>query len=352
MRLSLLMKLLLYRFFSARFGKKILNALSFWVKAKNLGASKKEKKHPFLIAITVDTESGYVDKNERRIWQREKPDAFEGYYFGIKNLFAVFDKYKVKSTFFLSTQCFSAENREYRLIKGQLDSLLKNKHELGLHLHPDSDFALQKKMMRKFNATSAFFYDYKEKYGIIKAAREIIKNNLGRNAEKNLISFRWGNWALDSGGARALDSLGFKIDSSATPGIKGHLNDTMKYDWSKVRTHYPWKLSINDYQSVKDSNSSIIEMPIATFTFFGIKLRADPVNSVLLNRAFIEYYRKADRSEKPFVFVVITHSPEATYKDGKITRTLKDLEDFIISAKKFEDVMFVSLREAYKESFA
>ena len=347
MKLMLKAKLFLYRFLSTNPGKSILNLLSFGVKAENLGPEKEKKCH-FLVAITVDTESGYVDRDERRVWQKEKPEAFQGYYLGIRNLLSVFDKYKIKSIFFLSTQCFSSKGKERKLIDKEIKNLIKNKHELGLHLHPDSDFALQKKSGRKFNATSAFFYSYEEKFKIIKSTRELIKENLGKNAEKNLISFRWGNWALDSGGVKALNKLGFKIDSSATPGIKGHLNDTMKYDWSRVKRHYPWILSIKDYQETSHNNSNTMEMPIATFDFFGLTLRADPVNSILVNKAFIEYYRNANRSEKPFPFVVITHSSEATTKEGNETTALKDLEGFIKFAKKYPDVRFVSLKDAHR----
>lgn len=345
MKPLLKIKLLLYRFFSANFGRLMLNAISFGIKVHNLG-QKKGGKCYFLVAITVDTESGYVDKDGRRVWQREKPKAFEGYHHGIRNLLSVFDRHKLKGTFFLSTQCFSAEGKERALIDKQLKNLIKNKHELGLHLHPDSDSALQKKLGRKFNATSAFFYGYNEKHSIIKAAKGLIKENLGKKIENGIISFRWGNWALDSDGVKALDNLGFKIDSSAVPGIKGHFSDTMKYDWSSVSRHYPWKLSTTDYKATSHNNSKIIEMPIATFDFFGATLRADPVNSILLNRAFMEYYKKADRSEKPFIFVVLTHSSEATMKNGKRTKALQDLENFIIFSKKCGDVKFVTLKEA------
>lgn len=346
--MKLAAKLFLYRLFSSSLGKSILKILSLGVKAGNLGP-KKEKKYPFLVAITVDTESGYVNKGERRTWQREKPEAFEGFYYGIKNLLYVFGRYNVKGTFFLSTQCFSARGKEQSLINKELKELIKNNNELGLHLHTDSDFSLQKKLGRKFNATSAFFYTYEEKLKIIRAARDLIKENLGKDIEKKLISFRWGNWALDSDGAKALNEQGFKIDSSAIPGIKGHLNDEMKYDWSRVNRHYPWKLSIKDYQSTVHDNSDIMEIPIATFSFFGLKLRANPVKSVLLNMAFEEYYKKADRSEKPFVFVVLTHSSESTMKDSGFTRALNDLENFIKFSKRYKDVKFVTMKEAYEQ---
>ena len=341
-------KLLLYRFFSTYLGKLILQLLSFGVAVKNLGNAKKQKKHHFIVAITIDTESGYVSKGERRVWQKENPKAFQGYYSGIRNLLKLFDKHKIKTAFFLSTQCFSSKGDEHKKIMEEIGDAIKKWHEIGLHLHPDSDFSLQKKLGRKFNATSAFFYNYEEKFRIIKAARELIKENLGKNIEKNLISFRWGNWALDTEGAMALDRLGFKIDSSATPGIKGHAHDAMKYDWSRVKKHYPWKLSVKDYEATAHNDSGIMEIPIATFDFFGMTLRADPVNSILLNKAFMEYHRNADRSEKPFVFVVITHSSEATYSDGRPTKALEDLDGFISLAKKHNDVEFCTLYEAYQ----
>ena len=347
MKPNLKIKLFLYRFSSTYFGKSILQLLSSGVKVRNIGNGKKEKKYPFLIIITTDTEAGYVEKNQRRVWQMENPNAFEGYYYGLRNLMDVFNKHKIRTTFFLSTQCFSSKGNEYNQIKKEFNNMIKKRHEIGLHLHPDSDFSIQKKLSKKFNATSAFFYNYEEKLRIIKAGKELIKENLGKNAYKNLISFRWGNWALDSEGAKALNTTGFRVDSSAIPGIKGHTHDTMKYDWSKVNRHYPWKLSLIDYQSTIHNNSNIIEIPITTFDFFGLKLMADPVNSILLNKAFVEYYKKSDRSEKPFPFVVITHSSEATTKDGKSTQALKDLDAFINFAKKHKDVEFVTLREAY-----
>ncbi len=350
MKRTLRIKLFLYRFVSTALGKALLRLMSFGVRVKNLDGKKEKnpKKYPFLVVITTDTEAGYVNKDERRIWQKEDPEAFIGYYYGIRNLMNIFDKHRIKTTFFLSTQCFSSKGAEYNKIKKELGNAIRKEHEIGLHLHPDSDIALQKKLLRKFNATSAFFYTYREKLKIIKAAKGLIEKHLGKTIGKKLISFRWGNWALDSNGARALNKLGFRVDSSATPGIKGHFRAKTKYDWSKVKRHYPWKLSITDYQATNHNNSNIMEVPIATFDFFGIKLRADPVNSVLLNRAFMEYYKKADRSKKSFPFVVITHSCESMYYDGKPTRALKDLDSFISLAKKNGDVEFVTLKEAYE----
>ena len=70
------LKLLLYRFFTALFGKSLLNLCSFGVKV-GIKDEKKPKKYQFLIIITTDTESGYVGGNERRVWQMENPENFD-----------------------------------------------------------------------------------------------------------------------------------------------------------------------------------------------------------------------------------------------------------------------------------
>ena len=349
MKITLKIKLFLYRFFSTSFGKNILHMLSFGVRVKNLKNSRKPKNYPFFVVITTDTESGYVNAGERRVWQKEDPRAYSGYHYGMRNLMKIFDKHKIKTTFFLSTNCFSSIGKEYNSIKKELENIIRKGQEIGLHLHPDSDLALQKELSKRFDATSAFFYDYKEKLSMIKASKKLIEQNLGKSVVKNLISFRWGNWALDTDGAKALNKSGFKIDSSSTPGINGHTNDSMRYDWSSVKSHYPWKLSTKNYRATNHNNSNITEIPIATFDFFGLKLRADPVNSVLLNKAFLEYYGQINRLEQPFPFVVITHSSEATNKDGQETQALKDLDAFINFAKKQKNVEFVTLGQAYEK---
>ena len=79
------LKLLVYRILSTKLGNFLLKFISFGVSVKNLPKNDNRKTKPFIVAITIDTESGYVDKNERRIWQKENPEAFIGFYKGIEN---------------------------------------------------------------------------------------------------------------------------------------------------------------------------------------------------------------------------------------------------------------------------
>lgn len=336
-------KIKLYRFFNTTLGKSILKLLSGFAYAKGLPKSKAKNKLPFIISITIDTESGYIKKNEHRVWQKSEPTAYIGFYKGIENWRALLNKYKAKATFFLSTNCFNAKGEEYKKIVQQLKLLLKEGHEIGLHMHPDSDLALQSSLGKKFHSTSAKFFNSEEINELIAEGKSMIKKHLGINA----ISFRWGNWALNTDAVNALEKNGFKIDSSATPGIKGHQNDGMSYDWSNAALHYPWKLSAIDYQNTNHQNSDVLEIPIATFNFLGFRLRADPANSALLSASFEHYYKNADRSKKNFIFVVISHSIESAYKDGSPAKVVRAMEEFIVHSKKHSDVKFMRLEDAY-----
>ena len=64
------LKLLAYRILSTKLGNLLLNSFSFGISVKSLPKNINKKTKPFIVAITIDTESGYVDTNERRIWQR------------------------------------------------------------------------------------------------------------------------------------------------------------------------------------------------------------------------------------------------------------------------------------------
>ncbi len=107
-----------------------------------------------------------------------------------------------------------------KIIK-QISFLDKENHEIGLHLHPDSDLALQNKFKTKFDYTSARFYKFNQIKGFLTASKNLIAENTAKELSKKIVSFRWGNWALDTNAVKALQETGFRIDSSAVPGIKG-----------------------------------------------------------------------------------------------------------------------------------
>lgn len=351
MKVNRYVKAVIYQLLNTRLFNSLLNVVSpYLITVKNFNNKfSNNTKSPFLVAITVDTESGFVNSNESRLWANENPKAFQGYYHGTNNWREIAKGNDIKITFLLCTQCFNSEGNEYEKIIKQLKQAYREGHEIGFHLHPKNDYALQKYLDKSLNYTSARFYDYESMKEMLNAGRELIRENLGDEIADNVISFRWGNWGLNSSAVKALQDTGYKVDTSACPQIKGHQNGEMFYDWSNVDYRYPWILSLEDYQSIKEQNSSVIELPIATFKFFNTYFRADPALGSLLINAFDYYYEHADRSKKSFVFVINSHSSEGTYRNGKPTKIIDTMNKFIKHAKLFDDVVFVTLRDTYEK---
>ena len=92
------LKIGLYNILRKKLGKKSLGMLSKSISVKNLKKSKNKPKEKFLISITIDTESGYVKKNNERVWQKTNPRAYIGYYRGIENWRNLLNRYNAKAT--------------------------------------------------------------------------------------------------------------------------------------------------------------------------------------------------------------------------------------------------------------
>ena len=335
----------MYRFFNSRFGNPILKSLGKYIYVNNLNKKKTRNKYPFHISITIDTESGYIKKNDQRVWQKSNPKEYIGYYKGIENWRNLLNKYDINATFFLSTNCFSAEKKILEKIKTQLKLLIKEGHEIGLHIHPDSDLALQKITKQKYKYTSAKYYSKKELNTIISVSKKLIKNHLGIVPK----SIRWGNWALNTNSVDILEKNKFILDSSATPGIKGHKNKPNEYNWSISKSPHPWYLSKKNYQKIKKPFSNVLEIPISTFKFFGKTLRADPANLELLKSSFDYYSKNVDRSTKPYCFVIISHSNESTHKNGTTTKVISTMDEFIKHVIRNKNTKFVTLIDHHKQ---
>jgi hypothetical protein len=296
------------------------------------------KKRPFYIILTIDTESGYVTNNEERLWQVNYPQLYQGFYYGIKNWLDLLNKHKIRANFMLSGQCFSAKGREKKLIDQQLSNLLQQNHELGYHLHPRSDQSLQQVLGKKLQYTSSKFYSKLEIDKMLKAARYLLEKNLSTKINKQIISFRWGNYGLYQHAFSLLENSGFIIDSSACSGKKGHELDDKVFDWSKIKTPFPFYLK----------NSQTLEIPVTTFSFLNKILVVNPIYHNWLEQIFIKYWFLNNKINNQFFFVILSHSSEGTHKNGEPTRTVFAADQFIKKVKKYENVRFITFKEAYE----
>ena len=271
------------------------------------------KSHEKTALITIDCESGFLKNNKGREWMFQNPEAFQGYYAGIENILDLLKSYNLKATFFLSTQCFSSKGAERTKIINILNRIVEEGHELGLHMHPKEDFAVQKFLKRKFLFSGAKFYTEKELEIMIISSLGLIRKNLGEKIADRMISFRFGNYAIDKKLFPILEKKGFLIDSTICPGCSGNIGTDTEYDWE----HYN-NPGINKMDG-------LIEVPITTFSVFGRK-RADPSLGALAEVAL--------EKSSCFPFVIMTHSSECTYENGSPTYVLANLENLIRTAKK------------------
>jgi peptidoglycan/xylan/chitin deacetylase (PgdA/CDA1 family) len=332
---------LLYRATANAPSQAALRWLARAISVPNLAPATRAPRHPFLVAVTIDTEGGYVESDERRRWQGELPDAFQGYVEGVRNVRRVLDDAGVRATFLVSTHGLGAPDAVRGEIVAELSRARDAGHEIGLHLHPTSDRALRRRVGASV-AVEGGGFDDAAKIRLVRAATAMIDEAIGVTP----VSFRWGNWGLDAGGVRALEACAFLVDSSAIPGC----GDTRRprdprFDWRRARSHAPWRLDRRDHQSTI-GDGSVVEIPIATCRWHGRYWRADPLFAPLLDAMLAHYYEHAPRDRAPFPFVLMTHSSEATTRDGHATRALRDLASFVRAAKRYADVEFVTLREA------
>jgi peptidoglycan/xylan/chitin deacetylase (PgdA/CDA1 family) len=197
--------------------------------------------------VTVDTEP---DCDVR--WRRTSPLTFESILVGIgKTLRPIWDKYGVRPVYFISPEV-AADRRCCEVIKEEI----KRGAEVGTHLH--SEYIGPVKTYHEAAGTVSnefpcYAHDTDTEMAKIRNLTELIKTNLGAVP----ISYRAARYGTDLDTIKSLEKLGYKIDSSITPGI----------DWSgqggpdhSRAPNQPYFISLGDYY--KSGKSSILEVPI------------------------------------------------------------------------------------------
>jgi hypothetical protein len=323
-----MLKELAYRTACTDAGTAILRRLGRLVDVPELPRRPRQARHPFELVVTIDTEGGYVAPGERRVWQGREPSAFQGFVDGVRNVLDALARHGVKATFLVSPHGFSAKGRTLLAVERVLSRVLEEGHEIGLHLHPTSDRAIAAALGRTFATGTARELDEGDRRALLTTGRRLLEEHVHVRAE----SFRWGNWGLDRGSAGDVAASGFRIDSSAVPRLSDRRE--RRFDWRASRERSPWIIA-----------PGLLEVPIATYRVGATWLRADPLYGALLHRAFDVYRARAPRDDAPFPFVLMTHSTEATYRDGAPTRTLAALDRFLAHALRDEDVRAIRLRD-------
>ncbi len=291
-----------------------------------------------LLVITVDTEGGYVNRSERRLWQGSAPLAFQGYVDGIRNVTEVLDRHGVKGTFFVAPHGRSATGATLAAVERAIRSIPGGGHEIGLHIHPSSDVALARRTGRSFASGRACDLAVTDLELLAASGRALLEELLEPRAVLDTV--RWGNWALDERAAHILAAAGFRVDSSAVPGLRDR-GARPRFDWTHARSTEPWSIV-----------PGLLEVPIAMFRLFGRLCRADLLYGSLVSAALNRHASRAPNiadPTSPLVFVATTHSTEATYADGSPTHVVSALDALLAFARESPLVEVVTLREAVRQ---
>ncbi|MFH1371303.1 MAG: hypothetical protein ABII09_08485 [Planctomycetota bacterium] len=197
--------------------------------------------------VTIDTEPD-CDVH----WRRSQPLTFKSVTFGIPHILRpIWNNFAVKPVYFVSPEV--VENEPCcRAIRDEM----KLGAEIGAHLH--SEYIGPQKKHEDFAGTSSnefpcHAYDTEIESAKIKNLTGLIEKNLGIRP----VSYRAARYGADIDTIKALEKLGYKIDSSVTPGISWKKQGGPDHSRAPKQ---PYFISQTDYYSAGDT--SILEIPI------------------------------------------------------------------------------------------
>lgn len=287
------------------------------------------------IIWAIDVEGGYIDQNLNRIWMREDPKGSQGFFEGFKLWQNLFDKYSIPATFFISSQGFYFSPKKYReLIKKALIS----GHEIGYHLHLAEDQIIQSSLNFLADKNSSRFYNHRQLASIFQTIRSQLNKYLGKRINNEIISFRWGNWGLNSTAVfNILKRHNFMIDSSALPGQKGHLSDDRFYDWTgyEMKT-FPKKIN------------GVWEIPTSTFIMLNIRFKADPLFGHLLKKFIEEQSNLVIKTKKSRLVVIFSHSSEIVTKNKQKSYLCNLTNDVLWALKPYKNIEYLTMNKFVK----
>ncbi len=189
------------------------------------------------IIITLDTE---MDADIH--WKKKEPVEFSSVLRGIPEIYRpLWDKHNICPIYFVSPEV--VENDECcEVLKGEIE----NGAVIGAHLHPEYIEPEREQISNiETEKFPCFGYTYEIEKEKLKNLRDLIRLKLGYDP----IWYRAARFGADEDTMKILEELGFKYDSSFTPGI----------DWSSKGGPDYSKISINPF---KINGRDIKEYPV------------------------------------------------------------------------------------------
>ena len=186
-------------------------------------------------------------------------------------LIEVLDKYNAKATFFVDAAYLyrlselmegnELLREDYEKVTQQLRWLVKNGHDVQLHIHPQWYNASYQD--GKWMLTTTYYklsdLDENKVYSLFSKSKDLLESIV----KKPVIAFRAGGYSIQTfhNINKLFKRSGIKIDSSALP-MKKSLVGPQTYDYTAIVPGATY--TFNENIETKDKNGSFIEIPITT----------------------------------------------------------------------------------------
>lgn len=279
------------------------------------------------VLISIDTEG---PAGEDPITSLVFGKTRDGNEYGIRYLMKLFDRYGAKGLFFVDF----AEAWDYgeRKIESAVDSILRNGHDVGVHLHPDHMADKERRYLWQ--------YSFEEQYEMISKCTELYEKIVG----KRPLSFRAGRYGANNNTIRILNQLNYKYDMSKFYGNRYcKLND---------------EVCSNRIKKIKETN--IIEVPVTSFRSYNSfhYSRFDKVDCSMDFNEFKRVINQVIAADCVDVVSLFVHSfsvlnwrkhPDIPRFSKRLNRRLVNQLEYVF---EHDNIVFVSEKELDNINFA
>lgn len=279
------------------------------------------------LAVTID-----VEPDCSPTWHYSDPLSFTAVSKGIAGLLhPLFLQFGIEPTYLINNVVLEDE-QSISIFKE-----LKGAFELGTHLHGDfiepgkihSDYAGKDGVMNQC------FLDPEVEFGKLKNITELFTERFGYKP----VSFRAGRFSAGKNTMRCLEKLGYKVDTSVTPGIIW--NDASRekpVDFSEAPNQPYWT---NDFTFPYSSQQkSILQVPVTILSKrkWGILKRVSwlrPFYSDSSQMIRISKRLMNGNQNRPIVLNMMFHNVEVMQGLNPYTRSNTDVSEYLDSMKRF-----------------
>jgi hypothetical protein len=299
-----------------------------------------------------------VEPDSTSNWHYRNPLSFQGVREGIGHvLHPLFLKHGVSPTYLINNVVLEDDDSVEVL------ATLKGNYELGTHLHPE--FINPQKSIEVYagakGVANCIDYSPDIEFEKIRSITKLFVSQFGYNP----VSYRGGRFSARSDSLQFLNSLGYLVDSSATPYIVwDDITRKNKLDYSKAN-HQP--CFTRDFVSCDNTREAIFEVPISIVPTNKLDITTRLKNPFLLRnkniwmrpsstsvrefKALVNFYERQHNTRDLLTLNMMFHNVEVIPYNSPYSLTVNKTENIINRLGDFikyladENYQFVTMKE-------